>query len=339
MKYSIFPKSDKKVGKLGYGAMGLAGWFENLSQKDMELSVINALEKGVNFIDTARAYGNSERIVGKALKKWKGEAPFIATKIESLGPDNTRWGIPQDVNITFPKGHVKKSVEKSLKALGLEHIDLMQLHLYWPNWGISGYWMDDLQQLKDEGKVKYIGVSNPDHRCDIVLPLVISGLIDSVQTILNVFDPRPLDCLIPLAQQYNVAIIARCIMDEGGLSGFLKEDTEFDKDDFRETFFNSVSRTEYISHVKKLEDYIPEYARNLASLAIKFATHHKGVTTALTSMHIEKYANMNIDAMNENMLPESIFQEIRRHHRWIRNFYGTKYWDKNAVGGSLSGKE
>lgn len=339
MKYSKFPKSENKVSKLGYGAMGLAGWFENHSEKEMEYSVINALEKGVNFIDTARAYGDSEKIICNALKQWSGEKPFIASKVESLGSDNMRWGIPSNVNETFPKGHIRKSTETSLKTLGLEQLDLLQLHLYWPNWGITGYWMDDLQALKQEGKVRFIGVSNPDCRCDTVLPLVTSRLIDSVQTIFNIFDPTPLDCLTPIAQENNVAIIARCIMDEGGLSGFLTEGTQFSDDDYRKTFFECVPRAMYIERVNRLKEYIPKYADSLAALAIKFATHHEGITTALTSMHVEKYANMNIDAMKGNRLPETVFQEIRKFHRWIRNFYDTKLWDREAVGGTLSIKE
>lgn len=336
MQYAIFPKSENKVSKLGYGAMGLAGWFENTSKKDMIRSVINALEKGVNFIDTARAYGQSEAILKEALTQWKGEKPFLASKVESLGPDNTRWGIPQDVNITFPKGHIRKSAETSLQTLGVEQLDLLQLHLYWPNWGVSGYWMDDLQALKEEGKVRFIGVSNPDCRCDVVLPLVMSGLIDSVQTIFNIFDPLPLDCLVPIAQKNNVAVIARCILDEGGLSGFLQEETQFSKDDFRQTFFDSIPRSMYINRVNALRAFVPQYASSLTALAIKYAIHHPGITTALTSMHIEKFANENIAAVDEAPLPEKVFEEIRRHHRWIRNFYDSKYWDKEAVGGSLS---
>ncbi len=336
MLYSIFPKSKNKISKLGYGAMGLAGWFESASRKEMLHSVLNALEKGVNFIDTARAYGQSEALLKEALATWDGEKPFLATKVESLGPDNTRWGIPQDVNTTFPKGHIKHSAETSLKTLGVEQLDLLQLHLYWPNWGLSGYWMDDMLALKEEGKVRYIGVSNPDCRCDIVLPLVMSGLIDSVQTIFNVFDPAPLDCLVPIAQQDNVAIIARCIMDEGGLSGFLQEGTQFSKDDFRQTFFDAIPRQMYIDRVNALKIFVPEYASSLTALAIKYAIHHPGITTALTSMHIEKFANQNIAAVDETPLPENVFEAIRRNHRWIRNFYDSKYWDKEAVGGSLS---
>jgi len=336
MQYTKFPKSKDKVSRLGFGAMGLAGWFEDQSEKANEDSVINALEQGVNFIDTARAYGDSEKIIGRALKRWQGARPFIATKVDSRGADNTRWGIPPDVNETFPRGHARQSLETSLQMLGVDYVDLLQLHLYWPTWGTEGYWMDELQALKEEGKVRNIGVSAPDCRGDVTLPLVQSGKIDSVQAVFNIFDPTPLDCLIPIAQQNEVAILARCIMDEGGLTGFLSQDRVFSDSDFRKTFFDNVPREQYIDRVEALKEFVPEYASSLAALAIKFVIKHPGVTTALTSMHMKKYADMNIQVMDEPELPDSVFNEIRMFHRWVRNFYDTKYWDRNAVGGSRS---
>jgi len=195
--------------------------------------------------------------------------------------------------------------------------------------------MDDLQALKEEEKVRFIGISNPDMRADTALPLVQSGLIDSVQTVINIFDPTPFDCLVPLAMENDVAIIARCVMDEGGLSGFLTEETVFEEHDFRKTFFARVPRSVYIERVNHLKQYIPKYASSLAGLAIKFATQHPGVTTAITSMHVSKYANENIEVMNEDVLPARVFEEIRKFHRWVRNFYDDKFWDKEAVGGSI----
>ena len=336
MQYSTFPKTNERVSKLGYGAMGLAGWFEKRPLAEMERSLFGALERGVNFIDTARAYGDSEKIIGGVLRQWTGPAPFVATKVESLGPDNTRWGIPQDVATTFPPGHIRRSAETSLRTLGVDRLDLLQLHLYWPTWGTEGYWMDELQELRAEGKVRSIGISNPDQRCDTALPLVQSGLIDSVQTIFNIFDPTPLDALIPIARQHGVAILARCILDEGGLSGFLRPETTFADDDYRKTFFNCVPRRMYIERVERLREYLPDYADSLVGLAIKFVTHHPGVTTALTSMHVEEYARQNIAVLDEPPLPEAVFQEIRKFHRWVRNFYDNKCWDRDAVGGANS---
>lgn len=331
MQYSPFAKTGKQVSRIGFGAMGLGGAFGTFDEAEGIRAVLRFLEQGGNFIDTARHYGISEIILGKALKQWTGEAPFIATKIQSHGPDNTRWAIPKKVDTVFPKQLIRQNLETSLQALGVDYVDNLQLHLYWPNWGTSGYWLDELQALKAEGKIGSIGVSLPDCRADVGLPLIMSGAIDSVQLIYNIFDPTPLDCVIPICQQANVAVIARCVMDEGGLSGFLTEDIQFETQDFRKTFFEEVPRSLYIERVNALRQFVPEHAGSLAKLALKFVLKHPGVTTAISSMHIEKFAQENIEAAAEPELSDDVFYELRTKHRWIRNFYTKKYWMKNDL--------
>jgi methylglyoxal reductase len=154
----------------------------------------------------------------------------------------------------------------------------------------------------------------------------MSGTIDSVQVIYNIFDPLALDCVIPICHQNNVAVIARCVLDEGGLTGFLTEETTFEEQDFRKTFFEEVPRWMYMNHVDGLRQFIPQHAGSLAKLALKFVLKHPGVTTAISSMHIEKFANENMEAIKEEELTDEIFYEIRTKHRWVRNLYQKKYW-------------
>ena len=326
MQYNPFAATGRSVSRLGYGAMGLGGAFGTFSETEGIRSVLTALEQGVNLIDTARHYGQSETLLGQALRQWTGERPFLCTKIQSQGPDNTRWAMPQAVDITFPRHLIRQNTEESLRLLGVDQIDLMQLHLYWPNWGVGGYWLDELQQLKAEGKIGAIGVSLPDHRADIVLPLVLSGAIDSVQVILNIFDPQALDCVVPICQANQVAVLARCVLDEGGLTGFLTETTTFEDHDFRKTFFAEVPRRQYMDRVDRLRAFVPQYASSLAALALKFVVAHPGVTSALTSMHLEAHALSNCAALDEPALPDAVFYELRTKHRWVRNFYDQKYW-------------
>jgi aryl-alcohol dehydrogenase-like predicted oxidoreductase len=328
MKYAIFPQSGRKLSKLGFGAMGFAGWFGDQPKQTHIASLLAALEQGVNVVDTARAYGDSEEILGEALRQWSGEPPFLATKIQGLGP-NSQWGWPTDVAIAFPPGHIRADCVRCLRALGVEQVDLMQLHIYWPTWGVSGYWMDELQALKAEGKARFVGISVPDHRSDMVLPLVQSGLIDSVQTVINIFDPLALEALVPICQQHDVAVIARCILDEGGLTGFLTQDVVFDKGDFRYGYFDEIiPRSVYMDKVDALRQYVPQYASSLAALAIKFAIHHPGVTSALTSMHVRAYADMNIAAVDEAPLPDDIFHKLFTRHRFIKNLSYLKHWEE-----------
>lgn len=326
LQRSNFANSATKVSRLGFGAWGLSGIFEQCSEKDLIKAVLNCLDKGINLVDTARDYGDSERILGKALREHKGERPFVSTKIQSKGPGMLRWGIPRDVNEVFPKGWIIKCAEESLRQLGLEKIELIQLHLYWANWGIEGYWMEELQLLKESGKTDFIGISIPDHRHENALVIANSGLVDSVQTIVNTFDPYAFDSLIPVCQEKNIAVLARCVLDQGGLSGFLTPATKFEEGDLRKTLFSADIRAEYIHRVQELEKYIPEYASTLTALAIKFVLTHPGVTSALISMHIEKFANENIAVLEEAPLPERVFEDIRKHHRWLKNLFNKVYW-------------
>jgi aryl-alcohol dehydrogenase-like predicted oxidoreductase len=327
MLYSEYPGTGEKISRLGFGAMGFAGWFGNQSEQEHIEALHRALELGINFIDTARAYGDSERVLGLALKQWSGDKPFVATKIGGMA-GGTQWAIPHDIDEAFPRGHITADCERSLKALGLEQVDLMQLHIYWPLWGTSGYWLDELDELKRAGKVRHIGVSIPDHRHDMVLGLVESGRIDAVQTIVNIFDPIAFDNLVPLCRKHGVAVIARCILDEGGLTGFLTGDTKFPPGDFREGYFERVvPQPVYVEKVNQLRKYIPAEASSLASLAIKFALHDPGITTAISSMHVQKLAEMNVASTEEAPLSNDMFERLRTRHRFIKNFSRVTEWE------------
>ncbi|HKJ60705.1 MAG TPA: aldo/keto reductase, partial [Hyphomicrobiales bacterium] len=147
MERAIFNRTGRAVSRLGFGAMGFAGWFGNQPDEEHIKALHFALDCGVNFIDTARAYGASERILGLALKQWNGETPFVATKIQGLG-GQPQWGTVVPVETSFPKGQITRDCEASLKTLQLVTIDCLQLHTYWPTWGAEGYWLDELRALK-----------------------------------------------------------------------------------------------------------------------------------------------------------------------------------------------
>lgn len=326
MKYNRFAASSELVSRVGFGAMGLGGSFGQFDERELVKSVLHSLEKGVTFIDTARAYGDSEKLVGKALKEWSGERPFLASKVQSLGPGSIGWGMPIPIESAYPAGWMKESTETSLRELGVDTIDLIQTHQYWPQWDKKDYWMEELVRLREEGKVRYIGISIPDQRHDIALSIVESGQIDAIQTVFNIFDPLPLDCLLPACEDNKVAFIARCVMDEGGLSGFLTEKTVFSEEDYRKTYFDYVPRAMYIERVERLKKFIPQYADNLAELAMKYVLKHPAVTSAIVSMHVTAHADQNIAAADKEPLPDEVFEELRKYHRWVRNFYDSKFW-------------
>ncbi|MCU6790977.1 aldo/keto reductase [Paenibacillus sp. WQ 127069] len=325
MQTSVFARSGETISRLGFGGMGLNGIFGQQDDAAMIRSIVYALENGVNFIDTARVYGRSEELIGKALKEWNGERPFIATKAAASAPPHSLPGagfhFPLDVQSTYPPGSIRTSVEQSLQAMDIETLDLLQLHVYWPQWDGVDYWMEELLRLKEEGKVRYLGVSLPDHRHDHAISLVRAGVIDSVQTIVNIFDSVALDCLVPICQENKVAVIARVILDEGGLTGFLKEDTVIPDSDYRYNYFDCQPRSVYLDKVDRLRQYVPQYASSLTELAIKFVLKDPGVTVAISSMQVLEYAAENIAACDKEALPDELFELIKIRERWIRHFY------------------
>ncbi|NHN28981.1 aldo/keto reductase [Paenibacillus sp. S3N08] len=325
MQRSTFARSSETISRLGFGAMGLTGMFGKQDDAAMIRSILYALENGINFIDTARVYGRSEEIIGKALKEWSGAKPFIATKAAASSIPHALPGagfhFPMDVQHAYPQGSIRASVEQSLREMDIEVIDLIQLHQYWPHWDSVDYWMEELLRLKEEGKVNFIGVSLPDHRHDHAISLVRAGVIDSVQTIINIFDSVALDCLVPICQENNVAVIARVILDEGGLTGFLKEDTVIGEADYRYNYFDCQPRQVYLDKIERLRQYVPVYASSLTELAIKFVLQHPGVTVAISSMQVLEYAAENIAAAGKEPLPDDVFELIKIRERWIRHFY------------------
>ncbi|HZZ56620.1 MAG TPA: aldo/keto reductase [Opitutaceae bacterium] len=323
MRTAAFPFLHEQVSRLGFGAFGLGGVFGAFDENEAIRSLHACWACGANFVDTARHYGSSEAIVGAALKSWGGAKPFVATKAAAIGPP-LQWAIPPPVEVCFPRGHITREAEISLRVLGLETLDLFQMHLYWPNWGVEGYWLDELEALVAAGKARSIGVSLPDQRHDVGLPLVLSGRIHSVQTVLNIFDPLALDCLVPLCARHGVAVLARCVLDEGGLAGTLRPDTMFAEGDYRARYFDCGPREIYLERVDALREHVPAHAGTLAALALKFVLHDPGVTTALVSMHVRRFAEENLRAMAETPLSDDMFAHLRRRHRWVRNFYGPK---------------
>jgi len=326
MESTEFPALKRAVTRLGYGAWALSGELGNFDEREGIRSILAYLERGGTFVDTARAYGDAERILARALDEWRGEPPVIATKVQSHGPRN-RWGRPLDVTTVFPPGSVRASAEESRRQLGVDVIDLLQLHLYWPTWGTEGYWLEELHALRDEGVVRAIGISIPDFRHDVGLPAMLAGIVDSVQTIVNVFDPLALDCLVPLAHERGVAVIARGVLDEGGLTGAIELSTSFAGGDIRGIYFAPEHRRQYGERLDPLRRHVPEHAPSLAALALKFVAGQPGVTTAIVSMPQERFVQENADAVEGPPLPPELLEELGTRHRWVRNFFELAYRD------------
>src|SRR6185503_18602364 len=240
MKYRRLGRTGLMVSEIGFGAWGIGkGLWIGAEDAQSLLALRRAVEEGLNFIDTALAYGpgHSERLVGQVVREMKGPL-YVATKVP---PKNLTWpaarGVP--VSEVFPAAHIKRSAEESLRNLGLERIDLLQLHVWRDEYldDTGAGWPEALRQLRESGQVRFVGISVNDHDPSSALRAVASGLFDTAQIIYNIFDQSPEELFFPACQKHDVGVIARVPFDEGGLTGTITPDSTFPPGDFREQYF------------------------------------------------------------------------------------------------------
>jgi aryl-alcohol dehydrogenase-like predicted oxidoreductase len=253
MRRRTLGRTGMEVSELGYGAWGI-GQLEWIgAEDDRSLRSLHlAVERGVTFFDTALAYGDghSELLVGRLLRELS-EPLRVATKVP---PRNRLWparpGIP--VEEVFPGGHITICTEESLRNLGLETIDLQQLHVWSDEWVGRGDWVEAVERLKADGKIRAFGVSINDHEPENALRAIGTGVVDCVQVVYNVFDQSPEAQLFPATQQADVGVIARVPFDEGGLTGKITPTTRFPVGDFRNDYFAGERRREVWERVNAI---------------------------------------------------------------------------------------
>ena len=305
--------SGLEMSPVAYGAMGIA---HDPGLKDgVAPSLIRALERGVNLVDTARVYPGSEAIVAATLKAWRGDAPLISTKLRSADRDGYRFPVP--LAQAYTSAGIRASVEESLAALQVETLDIVHMHQWHYAWTHELNWLTVLQDLKAEGKLRCIAVSVQDHEHDAALELVSRGLVDGVQVIVNLFESRPVNSLLPLAQARGVGVIARCIYDSGGLSGMLTAE-----DFAARTFLRHAPVALYRERAARLaSSFTPHPAGDLAELALRFVLSLDGVSTAALGLTDVALMDRALDQAAKGPLAIADVARLRREHVWSKNFY------------------
>src|SRR4051812_18082211 len=198
MRYRKLGRTNFEVGEIGYGAWGIGGkqWLGGDDDESVR-ALRRAIELGLNLIDTALAYGDghSERLVGQVVRETKQKI-YVATKVP---PKNRIWPARRGTPISevFPYDYIMSCAHESLANLNLDAIDLLQLHVWNPEWIDSDDWRRAFRELKQSGKVKALGISINDHDPDSALEIIRTGMIDTVQVIYNVFDQSPERNLFP----------------------------------------------------------------------------------------------------------------------------------------------
>lgn len=321
MRYRKLGRTGLEISEIGYGAWGIGGkqWLGNDDVESLK-ALQRSFDLGLNFIDTALAYGDghSEQLVGEAAKK----APlkvYVATKIP---PKNRIWPATATTPIkeVFPYRYIIESTEESLRNLKLEQIDLQQFHVWTDAWTKTEEWKRAIEDLKKSGKIRYIGISISEHEPDTAREALRTGLIDAVQVIYNIFDQTPEKNLFPLCRELNIGVLARVPLDEGGLTGTITQATKFEPTDFRAGYFRGDRKQQVVEHVEALKKDLAGVPGTLPEIALRFCLSHPVVTTVIPGMRRIQTVESSCAVSDLGALPQDVIARLKKH-AWDRNFY------------------
>jgi aryl-alcohol dehydrogenase-like predicted oxidoreductase len=321
MRYRQLGRTGIEVSEIGYGAWGIGGSQWGGADDDESIQALGrAIDLGLNFIDTALAYGEgrSERLVGQVVRG-REETVHVATKVP---PKNRIWPAPDGIALeeAFPPGYVSECAERSLGNLGMEIVDLLQLHVWNDEWAGRGELLDEIEGLRSAGKIRHFGISINDHQPANGLRMVESGAVDTVQVIYNVFDQSPEDELFPACREHGVGVIARVPLDEGGLTGRIDPGTEFGGDDFRAHYFRGDRAREVHDRAAAIASDLGIAEDRLADTALRFVLSEPAVSTVIPGMRSLRNVERNVAVSDGDGLPAEQREKLRAH-RWVRNFY------------------
>ncbi|HTU05956.1 MAG TPA: aldo/keto reductase [Trebonia sp.] len=320
MHYRPLGKTGLSVSEIGYGTWGIGGSSWIGAQEDESVRALHrAIESGVNFIDTARGYGESERIVGKVVRAHRGDPLYVATKVP---PKNGIWPAPRglDPAETFPGSHIRASLDTSLRASGLEMFDVLQFHVWSDEWLGRGDWLETITELKKEGKIRFFGVSLNDNQPDSALELVRSGDVDTVQCIYNIFHQAPAEHLFPACVQHGVGVIVRVPLDEGALTGRITVNTTFPDGDFRNGYFRGDRKAQVEQHVDAIVADLGIERDQLPEVALRFTLSQDAVSTAIPGMRTVSNVERNVAVGDGRGLDAGQLAALAKH-RWEKIFY------------------
>jgi aryl-alcohol dehydrogenase-like predicted oxidoreductase len=291
VNYRRLGRTGLDVSEVGYGAWGIgkSQWIG--AEDDESLRALNrAIDLGLNLIDTALAYGkgHSERLVGRVVKE-RGETLYVATKIPP-------------------------------KNLGFETIDVQQFHVWSDEWVGRGSWLEAVEDLKSEGKIRFFGVSINDHQPSNAVRLIETGVVDTVQVIYNVFDQSPEDELFPACRENDVGVIVRVPFDEGALTGRITPETTFDEDDFRNDYFRDDRKVQVYERVRAIVSELGIAEDEMAEVALRYVLSHPAVSTVIPGMRSVRNVERNMAVADGEGLPDDQAQRLKAH-RWDCNFY------------------
>ena len=312
MKYRTLGRTGLRVSVIGLGTMVHAGHFGPTTDSESLSAIDAALDLGVNFIDTSDAYGAgySESLLGKALKG-KRDKVILATK-----GGNVMTG-PNKGKRNFAPEYIDGVLHESLKRLESDWIDLYQLHNPTVDVIENGAVWEVLERRKQEGKIRYYGVSI--NTMEEGIAAVRTGRSDSVQVEYNLLTQEPAEKIFPLAQEANVGIIARVPLKRGILTGKMTQADEhrFQGEDVRARSFRGEALAKELAKTEQLRFVVHGPVKSLGQAAIAFCLAHPAVAVTIPGARNEQQMCENAAAGDITLPSEDL---ARVADIWTRGF-------------------
>jgi len=321
MKYRVLGRTGWKVSEISFGAWAIGGTWGTVDDKESLAALHKAIELGINFFDTADVYGDgrSERLLAQ-LRKDHNQKMHIATKAGRRLDPHTAEG--------YNKKNLTAFIERSLKNLQTECLDLVQLHC--PPTDV--YYHPDvfkiMDDLVDDGKILYYGVSV--ERVEEALKAIEYSNVKTIQIIFNMFRQRPAELFFEQAKKRNIGILARVPLASGLLTGKINKNTTFEKDDHRrfnrngEAFdrgetFSGVDFETGLKAVQEIKNISPR-GMSITQFALKWILMHDAVTCAIPGAKRPSQIEENAAASELNDLTKSDMEKIKQiYDEYIRN--------------------
>ncbi len=327
MKYRKFSDLGWNVSEIGLGCWEIGGSWGDVSEHDAREILKKALDKGVNFFDTADVYGDgrSEKFLGEFIKS-TSEKIFVTTK------SGRRWR-----GTNYPRGykqkHIEEFIDRSLINLGIDCIDLLQLHCPPSEICSKKETYEMMDEIVKKGKIAYYGVTV--HKLSDAMEAIQFPNVKSIQIVFNIFRQKPAESFFKEAKKRNVAIIARGPLASGLLTGKINQETKFPENDHRNyningkafdigDTFSGVNFEKGLKAVEKLKTLLPDNF-SLSELALKWILMHDEVSVVIPGAKNKSQVQMNVQASDlediSSLLPiiNSIYNELIKpdvHNRW-----------------------
>lgn len=327
-------RTELDVTEIGIGTWELSGDVWGSKDDETSLLAVRAgLDEGANFIDTAADYGSGhvEELIGRLVASGgiRREDLVISTKVR---PECMEFAPPPErpIDAFFSPTWIRQECEGSLRRLQTDYVDILFLHTWSRAWGHEDDWYAEMARLKDQGKIRAIGISVPDRGVSDANVAIARGQVDVVQCVYSVFQQEPAVTLFPLAQKFGVGVVARSPFSSGALVQQWHPEMTFAEGDWRATWPQKTEPgwlEEQVRMAELANAVIADSGLGKAEFCLKFVLASEAVSAVIPGSANPDHVRSNMAARREPLLDAEITDRLRQ------------LWTSRAIHGTYNGSD